>query len=105
MMLLSSCGIDCGACPLKEKCGGGCQVCGGKPFYIKDFGVEVCPIYHCSVEEKGYKTCAECQALPCQLFYDWKDPSMTEEEHCRAIDSNVALLRKTHEENLVILNP
>ena len=48
-MNLSPCGINCDACPLKEKCGDGCQVCGGKPFYIKDFGVECCPIYDCSV--------------------------------------------------------
>jgi len=93
-MVLSPCGMNCAACPLKEKCGEGCQVCGGKPFYIKDFGVEVCPIYDCSVNKNGYKTCAECVELPCQILFDWKDPSMSDEEHCKAIEDNVALLRQ-----------
>ena len=92
-MNLSPCGINCDACPLKEKCGDGCQVCGGKPFYIKDFGVECCPIYDCSVNKNGYKTCAECSEVPCQLFYDWKDPAMTDEEHRQAVDANVARLK------------
>jgi len=92
-MNLSPCGIDCDACPLKEKCGNGCQVSCGKPFYIKDFGVECCPIYDCSVKTKGYKTCGECSDLPCQIFFDWKDPSMSDEEHKEAVNKNVALLK------------
>jgi len=93
-MNISPCGINCDECPLKEKCGNGCQQTCGKPFYIANFGVERCPIYDCSVNKKGYKTCGECAELPCQLFYTWKDPSMTDEEHCQAIDTNVVLLKE-----------
>ena len=93
-MNVSPCGINCDACPLKEKCGSGCQQSCGKPFYIKDFGVECCPIYYCAVNKKGNKTCGECTELPCQLFYDWKDPSMSDEEHRQGVDTNVALLKE-----------
>ncbi|MCL2508587.1 MAG: DUF3795 domain-containing protein [Oscillospiraceae bacterium] len=94
-MLLSPCGIDCEACQMKESCGGGCQICGGKPFYIKDFGVETCPMYDCSVNKHGYKTCAECPEVPCQIFFDWKDPGMTDEQHVSAVNANVALLKES----------
>jgi len=93
-MNISPCGINCDVCPLKVQCGDGCQICGGKPFYIKDFGVERCPIYDCAVNKKGYETCGECAEVPCQLFYDWKDPSMSDEEHNKAIESNVSLLKE-----------
>lgn len=94
-MNVSPCGINCDACPLKEQCGGdGCQVCGGKPFYIRDFGVERCPIYNCAVNKNGFKTCGECAKVPCQLFFDWKDPSMSDEEHKKAVEGNVALLKE-----------
>ena len=92
-MYLSPCGIDCGECKLREACGGSCHESCGKPFYIKDFPVDVCPMYDCAVNKNGYKTCAECPELPCQVFYEWRDPSMTEEEHRRAVDANVLALK------------
>lgn len=93
-MYLSPCGINCGALEVCKSAGcGGCHVIQGKPFYLKDFGVEVCPIYDCAVNKKGYKTCGECEQLPCQIIYDWRDPSMTEEEHRRAVENNAMLLR------------
>ena len=93
-MNISPCGINCDTCHLKAQCGDGCQICGGKPFYIKGFGVEQCPIYDCSVNKRGHKTCGECNEVPCQLFYDWKDPSMSDEEHNQAIERNVSLLKE-----------
>ena len=93
-MMLSPCGIDCEQCEYFDSCGG-CYTIEGKPFYIKDFGVEVCPMYECPVVKKGYKSCAECPELPCQIFYDWKDPSMTDEEHIGSINSRVEILKNT----------
>jgi len=92
-MSFAPCGIDCETCPFKDDCGGGCFECGGKPFYIKDFGVELCPIYDCAVNKMGYKSCIDCPDLPCQLFYDWRDPSMTEEEHNQSINERVAAMK------------
>jgi len=92
-MYLSPCGINCNDCSFKESCGGTCHECGGKPFYIKDFDLEVCPMYDCAVNKKGYTTCGECAELPCQIIYDWKDPSMTEEAHLQSIKDRTAALK------------
>ena len=93
LMYLSPCGINCEACPYQEGCGGSCHECKGKPFYIKDFGVEYCPMYECAVIKKGYKTCGECPELPCKIHYDWKDPSMTEEAHVQSIKERTEILK------------
>ena len=93
-MLLSPCGIDCETCEFAESCGG-CFAIKGKPFYLKDFGMEVCPLYDCPVNQKGYKSCAECPDLPCQLFYDWRDPSMSEEAHINSINARVEALKES----------
>ena len=92
-MLVSPCGVDCEGCEFGESCGGSCFACEGKPFYLADFGVEVCPMYDCSVNQKSFKTCGECADLPCQVFYDWKDPSMTEEAHLQSIKDRVEVLK------------
>jgi len=83
------------SCDYRESCGGSCHASGGKPFYLKDFGVDVCPIYDCAVNKNGFKTCAPCAELPCKLIYDWKDPSMSAEEHKQAVDSNAEVLRNS----------
>ena len=94
-MLLSPCGVDCETCDHLKSCGG-CNAVKGKPFYLKDIeGVEVCPMYECPVNEKGYKSCAECPELPCRIYYDWKDPSMTDEEHTNSINERVKALKGT----------
>ena len=97
IMYLSPCGCSCEKMDCKDSCGGNCHTCGGKPFYLKDFGVEVCPIFDCSVNKNGYYTCAECENLPCQLYYDWKDPSNTDEEHIQSIKNRTVLLKESRE--------
>lgn len=91
-MLLAPCGIDCDECKFKGECEG-CHAIEGKPFYIKDFGMDVCPLYDCPVNQKGYKTCAQCSELPCKIYYDWKDPSMTDEAHLQSIKDRVKVLK------------
>jgi hypothetical protein len=91
-MTLALCGIDCESCDSFDSCGG-CYKIEGKPFYIKDFGMEVCPLYDCPVSKKGYKSCAECSELPCQLFRDWKDPSVSDEVHLNSINERVRILK------------
>lgn len=93
-MLLAPCGVDCGGCHLSKQCGGSCYGIKGKPFYLKDFGVETCPLYDCPVNQNGFKTCAECEKLPCELFYSWKDPSMSEEQHLESIEQRVKSLKE-----------
>ena len=98
-MILTPCGSKCSSnyceqCAQREACSG-CLESEGKPFYIKDFGLEVCPIYDCAVNKKGYKTCAPCPDLPCKIIYDWRNPSFTEEEHRKIVEMNVERLKKS----------
>ena len=95
-MILAPCGIDCETCDYFKDCGG-CHAIKGKPFYLKDFGVEVCPMYDCPINKKNYKSCAECHDLPCKIFYDWKDPSMTDEAHLNSINARVKVLKESLE--------
>lgn len=93
-MPLAPCGISCGEFEACKAAGcGGCHSIQGKPFFLKDFGVETCPLYDCPVNKKGFHTCAECSELPCQIHYNWKDPSMTEEAHINAINEKVKVLK------------
>lgn len=95
-MSLAPCGINCGEYEVCKTAGcGGCHAIQGKPFYIKDFGVEACPLYDCPVNNKGYHTCAECSELPCKIYHDWKDPSMSDEEHLNSIDERVKTLKNS----------
>lgn len=90
--MLAPCGANCTECPYEKDCGG-CFAISGKPFYIKDFGMDACPLYDCPVNKKGYRTCGECPELPCKSFYDWKDPSMSDEAHIQSIEERTKALR------------
>ena len=93
-MSLAPCGIICGeyeAC--KEAGCSDCRAIQGKPFYLKEFGMEVCPMYDCPVNKKGLNSCAECEELPCDIYYDWKDPSMSDEDHINSINERVKALK------------
>lgn len=55
----SFCGIDCGACPMREGCCG-CVATGGRPF--ENGGL--CPVAACC-QKKGQEGCGECGS--CEL--------------------------------------
>ena len=93
-MSLAPCGIKCGDFEACKSAGcRGCHEIQGKPFFLKEIGVETCPLYDCPVNKKGFQTCAECSELPCQIYYDWKDPSMTDEAHIESINERVRVLK------------
>ena len=78
--LAAPCGIYCGDCHfLGDKCSG-CTDVQGKPFYLEQFGMEVCQMYDCSVNRKGQEHCGYCDELPCETFLSTRDPAFTDEE-------------------------
>lgn len=78
--LAASCGLYCGSCEyLEDKCSG-CGHIAGKPFWTAEFGVEVCPLYACCVNDKRLEHCGECAELPCKLFLEFHDPALSPEE-------------------------
>jgi len=88
----STCGVDCSSCDYLESCGG-CYAIAGKPPFLQDIGVEICPLYECPVTKKGYHNCAPCEELPCELFQSWRDPSMSDEQHQESITQRVKNLK------------
>lgn len=83
--LAAACGLYCGDC---EHLGSQCQGCGqvqGKPFWTAQFGVEVCPLYGCCVNQKHLEHCGLCDEFPCETFNSLRDPSLSDEEAEQAL--------------------
>ena len=93
-MTLSACGIICEECPFFGKECQGCHAVEGRPFWASEHLPEGhCPIHQCSVDKKGYVNCGGCSDLPCNIFYELKDPSVTKEEHLKGIEKRRDTLR------------
>ena len=69
--LLAPCGLYCGIC--NDFAAGECAGCGSDcscGSCVACWHHEHCAIYQC-VAEKGYKTCAECEDLPCTMLIEF----------------------------------
>jgi hypothetical protein len=78
--LAGVCGVVCSEC---KYLGDSCEGCGyveGKPFWTREFNIEVCPIYDCCKRVKQQEHCGTCEEFPCKTFKELKDPSMSPEE-------------------------
>jgi hypothetical protein len=85
-MNISTCGLVCDECPFFKNGCDGCFNVIGKPFWTADTpGFSICPLFDCAVNQRKYRHCGDCEELPCQKFYDLKDPNSTEEEHLASI--------------------
>ena len=88
---LSCCGMDCAACPFHGKACSGCNESGGKVFHAP--AGKPCPIYACCANKRRFATCASCPDIPCQLWRDTRDPSLTDEAFEQSIAERVARLK------------
>ncbi|MBD5483271.1 MAG: hypothetical protein HDR15_12240 [Lachnospiraceae bacterium] len=75
---LSCCGTKCSECGCYGSMCKGCNESAGKVFHAPEG--QACPIYECSVNQKKQKSCGGCQNLPCDIWRNTKDPSMSDEE-------------------------
>lgn len=91
--MISPCGYYCEKCPHSLKGCQGCRSIKGKPWWIKHYGGKPCPIYTC-LEHKSLLHCGQCEALPCQIWMDMKDPAYSEEEHQAKIKSREQRLKE-----------
>ncbi len=67
----------------------------GKPFWAKDMTPSgVCPLYDCAVNKKNLIDCGYCETLPCEMFYEMKDPKVSDEEHRASIQKRITLLKE-----------
>ncbi|MCX6232198.1 MAG: DUF3795 domain-containing protein [Bacteroidetes bacterium] len=94
-MLVSPCGINCDNCPFYKSGCEGCKNLKGKVFWSADFtGNGICPMYDCSVNNKNISNCGKCKDLPCDLYYNTKDPDISEEQHQKSILKRVSVLKE-----------
>lgn len=92
--IISACGANCLECRFYKNLCSGCFNVKGQPFWTADiFEDKNCPLYKCSLNEKGLKHCGDCGDLPCNIFSEMKDPEMSDDEHKKSIDKRVKALK------------
>lgn len=95
---LSCCGTECEKCSLLGELCKGCNEMGGKVFHAPEG--KPCPIYQCSVNKHKYATCAVCENLPCEIWMNTKDPSLSQEEFDLTVDERVKNLKGDEGKNV-----
>lgn len=88
---LSCCGSECKTCGCYGTMCKGCNESLGKVFHAPEG--QACPIYECSMNQKKYKSCKDCDQVPCDIWRSTKDPSFSEEEFEKNIKERVERLR------------
>lgn len=92
--MTSICGVVCNNCrDFSTKCAG-CDETEGKVYRASYVGAEICPIYDCCVSKKQLKHCGKCEELPCQLYCDTQDSSMSIEEHKKGVIERAGILKE-----------
>ncbi|MGQ9620752.1 MAG: DUF3795 domain-containing protein [Bacteroidales bacterium] len=100
-MIISACGLICSNCEYYQTPCAGCYAVRGSTFWaIEMMPSQVCPLFDCVVNKKGLKSCGECDELPCKLFTEMKDSSVSDEEHIRMIGVRVERLKKNRQTEL-----
>jgi len=90
MMKISACGLVCNDCQFSRKECPGCFLVKGKPFWTAEATASgICPLYDCSINQKGYRNCGECDELPCNRFTELKDPNISDTEHQKSIQDRI----------------
>ena len=96
MIKLSACGLNCGECQFYPKECAGCNAVKGKPFWTAEATLtSICPLFDCAINQKGFGNCGDCMELPCKIFMDLKDPSISDAEHQKSIQLRINNLRQS----------
>jgi len=59
--------------------------------------INICPLYDCCINNKKLENCGLCSNLPCKLFNNFYDPSLSPEEAEKSIVSRRNELLKRRE--------
>jgi len=90
---ISCCGVICSECNMyPDKCAG-CIAVKGVAYWTEYAGIDVCPIYKCCIGNRHFSNCGQCEKLPCEKYYEHKDPDMTDEEHRQTVTEMVKVLK------------
>lgn len=91
------CGIFCGECHFLGKECKGCGYEEGKPFWTAFLNIDVCPLHDCCRNQKHLEHCGVCDAFPCEIFLQLRDPNMGDEEFKASLEGRQRALRKRAE--------
>jgi hypothetical protein len=91
--MLSKCGVNCSSdCKAYQVDCDGCTELEGKVSWAPFYGKDACPIYECA-NTSGYQSCGECGQAPCSIWYDTKNPDITDAEFEVDIQSRLTNMR------------
>lgn len=87
---LTACGAVCAECPLYKNVCEGCNEANGKVFH--EPAGKACPIFACCAK-KGCGLCGECSEMPCGVWRDTRDPSLSDEQFEAGIRERAGRMR------------
>lgn len=93
--LVGVCGCICSDCSLYDTSCKGCYAIKGVACWLHEVGLDVCDFYACC-KDKQLEHCGECKEIPCDRFWQNKNPKWTDEEHRQIVTSRVKLLKALH---------
>ena len=88
---LSVCGTDCDACALHGSTCAGCNACEGMVCHATSG--KPCTIYACAAKKHRLASCLDCKEVPCALWRNTRDPSMTDEAFEESIRQRLETLK------------
>jgi hypothetical protein len=80
------CGMYCDECEHFENDCQGCSESAGNVFWTEFVDIEACPVYECCVNEKKLAHCGLCHEMPCEKYFRFRDPGVTEEEAIKTLE-------------------
>ena len=89
---VTCCGSACRTCGCYGSLCKGCNETRGRVFHAPEG--RACPIYACAVEQKELKSCKTCGSLPCEIWMQTKDPSMSQEAFERNVKERAERLKR-----------
>ena len=94
MNKVTTCGVYCETeCRAYSRECDGCNKLKGKVSWAKFYGKDICPIYKCA-KEKSFVTCAECSQIPCKIWFDTRNPDLTDDEFDQEIQGRLKNLNR-----------
>lgn len=87
------CGCICSECKIYNKSCDGCHAIKGKACWLDEVGLDICDFYECAMIKKGIEHCGKCNEIPCNKFWENKNPEWTEEQHRKIVEERVKMLK------------
>ncbi len=78
-MEINPCGTYCGKCEDYGVVCDGCRNRNGKPIWYDLYSKKDPCCYYTCVKKQQYHDCSQCQKVPCNMFFEYPDPNMSDE--------------------------